>query len=128
MMINFEMFIENKIRDFIENNLQHCIEYDRPNVNERDYLCEQMLKFVNDDLQHNNLICDIRFEIFDCKQLKHYYDIYNDDDCYCYKMIVEYFDCETKMHNCEMFMHFIDCDDNEIYNTTYSNKFIVEML
>lgn len=127
-MINFEMFIENKIRDFIENNLQRCIVHNRENVNERDYLCEQMLKYVNDDLKHEKFICDIRFEIFDCTNLKHYFDYYTGEDCYCYKMIVEYFNHETKIHECEIFMHFIDCDDNEIYDTKCSNQFIVEML
>lgn len=129
----FEMTnaLKNKICDFIDYCLKNDFIHTRENVDEREYLCEQLFLFCCCDIMQssrqiliNEQSYDFHFEILNQNLFL------NNDDLFESLCIVFYFD--TIEHNTKRnykFVHFVDiCDDNEIFDNEFSKQRLINAL
>lgn len=128
----FEMTntLKNEICKFIDYCLKNDYIHTRQNVDERNYLCEQLFLLCCCDIMKmsKNILIDeqsyhFHFELLNTNLLKK-----SNDEMLC---IIFYFDTiEYANSKCNYkFMHIVDVDnDNEIYNDEYSKQYVSNML
>lgn len=116
--------LKNKICDFIDYCLKNDFIHTRENVDEKQYLCEQLFMYCCCDIMQssrqiliNEQSYDFHFEILNEKIFMN-----NDDiETLC---IVFYFDTIEHNSKCNYkFIHIVDiCDDNEILTMNFQSN------
>ena len=129
----FEMTnaLKNEICNFIDYCLKNEYITQRDNVDEREYLCEQLFMYCCCDIMQssrqiliNEQSYDFHFEILNQNLFL------NNDNLFESLCIVFYFDTIEYNSNCNYkFLHIVDiCDDNEIHDNDFSKKQLFDVL
>lgn len=128
----FEMTnaLKNEICKFINYCLKNDYIHTRENVDEREYLCEQLFMYCCCDImQSSNKI------LINEQKYKFHFEILNEnlflnnDDIFELLGIVFYFDTfEYNEKRNYKFLHFVDiCEDNEIYDNEFSKNELMKI-
>lgn len=117
--------LKNKICDFIDYCLKNDFIHTRENVNEKQYLCEQLFMYCCCDIMQSSRQILINEQSYDFKfEILNENLFMNNDNIIESLCIVFYFD--TIEHNSKRnykFIHIVDiCDDNEIFDNEFSKQ------
>lgn len=118
--------LKNKICDFIDYCLKYEYIHTRKNVDEREYLCEQLFMYCCCDIMKSSndvLINEQKYE-FHFETLK--YEKSGDE---IFFMVFCFDTIEYNEKHKYKFFHCVDiCNDNEIYDDEFSKKQLFDVL
>ena len=124
----FEMTntLKNEICNFIDYCLKNDYIHTRANIDEREYLCEQLFMYCCCDIMQSSRQILINEQSYDF----HFEILKYEKSCDEIFFIVFCFDTieYNKKHQYKFF-HYVDiCDDNEIFDNEFSKKQLFDVL